>query len=101
MNLRLVKNVLKHYSYTQARPLLHRALEDGVYDELVDIRLENNYNPHEMARMVASAAASISHSARKRPKMSQVRCLINVYEEKINVLNTNTKINFWFKYGSF
>ncbi|PON67682.1 Mitogen-activated protein kinase kinase kinase [Parasponia andersonii] len=55
-----------------ARPLLHRALEEGVYDELVDIRLENNYHPHEMARMVASAAASIRHSARKRPKMSQI-----------------------------
>ncbi|XP_040999745.1 proline-rich receptor-like protein kinase PERK4 [Juglans microcarpa x Juglans regia] len=55
-----------------ARPLLARALEEGEYDELVDPKLENNYNPNEMARMVASAAASIRHSARRRPKMSQI-----------------------------
>ncbi|XP_030498949.2 proline-rich receptor-like protein kinase PERK4 [Cannabis sativa] len=55
-----------------ARPLMQVALETGVYDELVDKRLEDNYNPHEMARMVASAAACIRHSARKRPKMSQI-----------------------------
>lgn len=56
----------------QARPLMTRALEDGNYSELVDPRLENNYNPQEMARMVALAAASVRHSARRRPKMSQV-----------------------------
>lgn len=55
-----------------ARPLLQRSMEDGIYEELVDPRLDNNYNPHEMARMIASAAASIRHSARKRPKMSQI-----------------------------
>lgn len=56
----------------QARPLLSLALEDGEYDELVDPFLEKNYNLNEMARMVACAAASIRHSARKRPRMSQV-----------------------------
>ena len=56
----------------QARPLLTRALEDGNHDQLVDPRLELNYNHNEMQRMVACAAASIRHSARKRPKMSQV-----------------------------
>ncbi|CAL5369632.1 unnamed protein product [Camellia sinensis] len=55
-----------------ARPLLTHALEDGNYDELVDPRLENNYEPQEMARMVACAAASIRHSARRRSKMSQI-----------------------------
>ncbi|KAA8547352.1 hypothetical protein F0562_003784 [Nyssa sinensis] len=56
-----------------ARPLLTRALEDGNYDEqLVDPRLENNFIPHEMARMVGCAAASIRHSARRRPRMSQI-----------------------------
>lgn len=39
---------------------------------LVDPRLEGNYNPSEMARMVASAAACIRHSAKKRPRMSQI-----------------------------
>lgn len=56
----------------QARPLMTQALDEGQYGELVDPRLENNYNPNEMARMVASAAACIRHSARKRPRMMQV-----------------------------
>ncbi|XP_024932879.3 proline-rich receptor-like protein kinase PERK4 [Ziziphus jujuba] len=55
-----------------ARPLLTRALEDGNFEELVDPRLEGNYNTHEMMRMIAAAASSIRHSARKRPKMSQI-----------------------------
>lgn len=56
----------------QARPLLSKALEEGKYDGLLDPRLQENYVPHEMARMVSCAAASIRHSARRRPKMSQV-----------------------------
>ncbi|OMO56884.1 hypothetical protein CCACVL1_26195 [Corchorus capsularis] len=55
-----------------ARPLLARALEDGNVDQLADARLEGNFSHHEMQRMVACAAASIRHSARKRPKMSQI-----------------------------
>ncbi|XP_043708700.1 putative proline-rich receptor-like protein kinase PERK6 [Telopea speciosissima] len=55
-----------------ARPILTRSLETGNYDELVDPRLEDNYVPHEMAQMVACAAASIRHSARRRPKMKQI-----------------------------
>ncbi|GAV82932.1 Pkinase_Tyr domain-containing protein [Cephalotus follicularis] len=55
-----------------ARPLLSQSLEDGNFDELADPLLERNYNPQEMARMVAGAAASIRHSAKKRPKMSQI-----------------------------
>jgi interleukin-1 receptor-associated kinase 1 len=46
--------------------------EDGNFGELVDPFLEGNYNPQELARMAACAAASIRHSAKKRPKMSQV-----------------------------
>lgn len=56
----------------QARPLLTKAIEGGEYKELVDPRLGDNYNPQEMACMVTCAAASIRHSARRRPKMSQV-----------------------------
>lgn len=56
----------------QARPLLTRALEDGNYDSLADARLQRQYNNNEMARMVACAAACVRHSARRRPKMSQV-----------------------------
>lgn len=55
-----------------ARPLLAKALEDGNYEQLVDPGLQGKYLHHELARMAACAAASIRHSARKRPKMSQV-----------------------------
>ncbi|KAG9130353.1 hypothetical protein Leryth_004354 [Lithospermum erythrorhizon] len=56
-----------------ARPILTRAIEgDSSYDELADPLLEGNYDPQEMLRMIASAAACIRHSARKRPKMSKI-----------------------------
>ncbi|KAK4742932.1 hypothetical protein SAY87_000933 [Trapa incisa] len=57
-----------------ARPLLNRASQEGVYEGFVDDCIEGNYNHQEMARMVScvSASASIRHSARKRPKMSQI-----------------------------
>uniref|UniRef100_A0A5B6YZJ2 non-specific serine/threonine protein kinase n=1 Tax=Davidia involucrata TaxID=16924 RepID=A0A5B6YZJ2_DAVIN len=55
-----------------ARPILTRVTEGGSYEELVDPRLEDNYDPQEMLRLVASAGACIRHSARRRPKMSQV-----------------------------
>ncbi|KAK6136772.1 hypothetical protein DH2020_029485 [Rehmannia glutinosa] len=48
------------------------ATEGGGYEELVDPRLGNNYDHQEMLRMVLSAAACIRHSARRRPKMSQI-----------------------------
>ncbi|XP_076953995.1 proline-rich receptor-like protein kinase PERK15 [Bidens hawaiensis] len=55
-----------------ARPLLTRALEDGNFDSIVDPRLPQDYNRNEMARMVSCAAVCVRHSARRRPKMSQV-----------------------------
>ncbi|XP_050217935.1 proline-rich receptor-like protein kinase PERK1 [Mercurialis annua] len=55
-----------------ARPLLTRAQEDGNFDVLVDQKLQRNYDHNEMARMVACAAACVRHSARRRPRMSQV-----------------------------
>ncbi|XP_011100125.2 proline-rich receptor-like protein kinase PERK5 [Sesamum indicum] len=55
-----------------ARPVITKAMEDGNYSKLVDPRLEDNYVPQEMARMVACASASIRHSARRRPRMSQI-----------------------------
>ncbi|KAL0427034.1 UNVERIFIED_CONTAM: Proline-rich receptor-like protein kinase PERK1 [Sesamum latifolium] len=57
---------------TRARPLLTRALEDGNFDALVDQRIRNDHSHNEMARMVACAAACVRHSARRRPRMSQV-----------------------------
>ncbi|KAJ8471478.1 hypothetical protein OPV22_025821 [Ensete ventricosum] len=55
-----------------ARPLLTRALEDGNYDALVDPKLGENFNPNEMAHMIACAAACVRHLARRRPRMSQI-----------------------------
>lgn len=73
-----------------ARPLLNQSLQDGNFVELVDIRLDGNFNLEEMQRMVACAAASIRHSARKRPKMSQiVRALEG--DASLDALNEGTK----------
>ncbi|KAG6486273.1 hypothetical protein ZIOFF_054843 [Zingiber officinale] len=55
-----------------ARPLLTGALEDGNYDSLIDPKLGNDFNPNEMTCMIACAAACVQHSARRRPKMSQI-----------------------------
>ncbi|KAJ1685109.1 hypothetical protein LUZ63_016499 [Rhynchospora breviuscula] len=55
-----------------ARPIMSRAIEDGNYEPLVDPKLQKNYNPTEMARMIAVAAACVRHSAKRRPRMSQV-----------------------------
>ncbi|KAI4330351.1 hypothetical protein MLD38_028648 [Melastoma candidum] len=65
-------NVMEDSLVDWARPILTKAIEDGEYIELVDPRLENNYNRNELARMVACASAAIRHSAKKRPKMSQI-----------------------------
>ncbi|KAL5220950.1 hypothetical protein ABZP36_025663 [Zizania latifolia] len=55
-----------------ARPLLTQALETGNVGELVDPRLDKNFNEAEMFHMIEAAAACIRHSASRRPRMSQV-----------------------------
>ncbi|XP_010545704.1 PREDICTED: proline-rich receptor-like protein kinase PERK15 [Tarenaya hassleriana] len=55
-----------------AKPLMMQVLSDGNFDVLVDPKLERNYDTSEMTRMVACAAASVRHSAKRRPKMSQI-----------------------------
>ncbi|KAF3329006.1 proline-rich receptor-like protein kinase PERK8-like protein [Carex littledalei] len=55
-----------------ARPLLTQALETGKLEEVIDPRLEKNYNEVEMLRMIEAAAACVRHSASRRPRMSQV-----------------------------
>lgn len=52
-----------------------QALEDGNHDALVDPHLGIDFNDNEMARMIACAAACVRHSARRRPRMSQVHFL--------------------------
>ncbi|CAL5186921.1 unnamed protein product [Lathyrus oleraceus] len=49
-----------------------RALEENNLDSLIDPRLQNEFDPSEMTRMVACAAACTRHSAKRRPRMSQV-----------------------------
>lgn len=58
--------------WMQATPVLIQASEGGSFDEMVDPRLEGNYNRDEMHRMVACAAICLRHAAKRRPKMSQV-----------------------------
>jgi interleukin-1 receptor-associated kinase 1 len=57
-----------------ARPALSRALAGGDYDAVADTRLEGSYDPVQVARVAASAAACVRQSAKKRPKISQVQC---------------------------
>ncbi|KAJ3671026.1 hypothetical protein LUZ60_008452 [Juncus effusus] len=55
-----------------ARPFLTRSASEDVYDELVDPRLETNYDQHDMSRLIQCASASVRNLARKRPRMSQI-----------------------------
>ncbi|XP_059281598.1 proline-rich receptor-like protein kinase PERK4 [Lycium ferocissimum] len=83
-------NMMEDSLVDWARPLLTRALEEGIYDELVDARLEGNYDTDELHRMIACGAASIRHSAKRRPKMSQiVRALEG--NSSLEDLNDNAK----------
>ncbi|PKU62047.1 proline-rich receptor-like protein kinase PERK1 isoform X1 [Dendrobium catenatum] len=54
-----------------ARPLLARALDDANFSIIVDPRL-GEYNRTEMRSMVACAAFAVRHSAKRRPRMSQI-----------------------------
>ncbi|KAM6582259.1 hypothetical protein CsatB_009261 [Cannabis sativa] len=85
-----------------ARPLLNRALEDRNFDELVDHRLQKNYDENEMVRMVACAAACVRHSARRRPKMSQI---VRALEGDVSLADLNEGIrpgqsNIYSSHGS-
>ncbi|CAI0451171.1 unnamed protein product [Linum tenue] len=51
---------------------LTEALDNEDLDVLSDPRLEKNYVPGEMFRMIEAAAACVRHSGIKRPRMSQV-----------------------------
>lgn len=66
------ENDTTHCYQIQARPLLVQARENDDFNALVDPRLQNDYDSSEMTRMAACAAACVRHSARLRPRMSQV-----------------------------
>ncbi|KAK3138265.1 hypothetical protein QOZ80_5AG0366590 [Eleusine coracana subsp. coracana] len=55
-----------------ARPLLTKALEEDVFDGLIDPELEANYDTDDMQLLIACAAAAVRHTARSRPRMSQI-----------------------------
>ncbi|KAL3840889.1 hypothetical protein ACJIZ3_025480 [Penstemon smallii] len=55
-----------------ARPLLTEALANKDFDDVADPKLQKDYDPIEMARMVACASVCVRHLARRRPPMSQV-----------------------------
>lgn len=82
-----------------ARPLLARAMEDGNLDALVDPRIQNNYNLNEMMRVVACAASSVRHSARRRPRMGQI---VRVLEGDVSLddLNEGVRPGHSTHYGS-
>ncbi|XWS54899.1 hypothetical protein CRYUN_Cryun10bG0129300 [Craigia yunnanensis] len=69
-----------------ARPLCASAMEDGNFSQLVDPRLENNFVHHEMARLIACAAACVRHSARRRPKMRQI---VRALEDDVSLDDLN------------
>ena len=52
--------------------MLKEALENGNFKDIIDPKLQSEYNSNEMKRMIACAAASVRHSARLRLRMSQV-----------------------------
>ncbi|GAB2268269.1 Proline-rich receptor-like protein kinase perk1, partial [Dionaea muscipula] len=83
-----------------ARPLLTRALEDEKFDSLVDPQLQNNYNHGEMVRMVACAASCVRHSARRRPRMSQI---VRALEGDVSLsdLNEGIRPGHSTMYGSY
>lgn len=55
-----------------ARPLLKKALEEEILDELIDPKLDTGYDAYDMQRLIACAAAAVRHTARSRPRMSQI-----------------------------
>lgn len=55
--------------------MLTQAIETGNLEELVDPRLERNFNEAEMFRMIEAAAACVRYSASRRPRMSQVHII--------------------------
>ncbi|XP_066309922.1 proline-rich receptor-like protein kinase PERK2 [Miscanthus floridulus] len=72
-----------------ARPVLTRAVEEENYDELIDPRLESNYDAYDMARLVACAAAAVRQTARSRPRMSQI---VRYLEGELSVEDLNAGV---------
>lgn len=74
----------------QARPLLSHAIETEEFAALADPKLGGNYVGAEMFRVIEAAAACIRHSAKKRPRMSQV----HIFFKKTQIFILLSKSNF-------
>ncbi|CAO2178253.1 unnamed protein product [Urochloa humidicola] len=72
-----------------ARPLLTRAVEEENYDELIDPRLETNYDAYDMARLIVCAAAAVRQTARSRPRMTQI---VRYLEGELSVEDLNAGV---------
>ena len=59
----------------QARPLL----EEDAIEELIDPRLGNHYSEHEVYCMLHAASLCIQRDPQCRPRMSQVREVLNPF----------------------
>ncbi|GJY13923.1 zinc finger BED domain-containing protein RICESLEEPER 2 [Tanacetum coccineum] len=53
------------------RACIDTSIIRGSFDDMVDQRLEGNYNRDKMHRMVACAAICLRHAIKRRPRMSQ------------------------------
>uniref|UniRef100_J3M8W2 non-specific serine/threonine protein kinase n=1 Tax=Oryza brachyantha TaxID=4533 RepID=J3M8W2_ORYBR len=72
-----------------ARPLLTKALEEHVYAELVDPKLGNLYDTSDMQRLITCAAAAVRHTARSRPRMSQI---VRYMEGELSIEDLNAGV---------
>ncbi|KAL1217350.1 Proline-rich receptor-like protein kinase PERK15 [Cardamine amara subsp. amara] len=73
-----------------AKPLMIQALNEGNFNGLVDPRLVDDFDITEMTRMVACAAASVRHSAKRRPKMSQI---VRAFEGNVSIDDLTEGVN--------
>ncbi|MED6220664.1 protein kinase superfamily [Stylosanthes scabra] len=77
-------NILLDFNFqVKAMPMLRRALQGNDFDAVVDPRLQNQYEPSEMARMVACAAAD--HT----PSMTQIVCALKGDASQVSEYTSN------------
>ncbi|CAN6346179.1 unnamed protein product, partial [Urochloa humidicola] len=55
-----------------SKPRLTKALEEDILDGLTDPSMGDHYDVGDMQRLIACAAAAVRHTARSRPRMSQI-----------------------------
>ncbi|CAO2840976.1 unnamed protein product [Amaranthus hypochondriacus] len=63
------------------------ALENQIFDELVDQKLQGNYARGEIFPMIKAAITCVKHSTIKRPRMSQVVRVLNLMNGLSDISN--------------